>query len=188
LAEHDIKRRLGAEAEASAGRRLLKDVLETIILALLIYAGLRFLVRNFRIDGSSMEPSLHHGQLIVIARWSYWFQTPKRGDVIVFSAPNAKNRDLVKRVVGLPGEQISVRNGQVFVDGEQIQEPYAQPGQYTGGSWTLGENELFVMGDNRSRSQDSRSWGPLQTSRIVGKGLVCYWPPRLWGVVPHHSF
>jgi len=188
LTEHEPVVKSVAESEASTGWHLLKDVIETIVLALLIYAGLRLFVRNFRIDGSSMEPSLHHGQLIVIARWSYWLQTPERGDIVVFRAPSAKNRDLIKRVIGLPGEQIEIRESQVFVNGEQIQEPYVLPDQYTGGPWTLGEHELFVMGDNRGRSQDSRSWGPLEDSRIVGKGLVCYWPPRLWGLVPHHKF
>jgi signal peptidase I len=135
-----------------------------------------------------MEPNLQHGQLVVIARWSYWFQSPDRGDIIVFRAPNSASRDLIKRVVGLPGERIEIVDGQVLVNGQVLQEPYARPNPSSGGPWELDEYQVFVMGDNRSRSLDSRSWGPLQTERIVGKGLFSYWPPGMWGTIPHHSF
>lgn len=176
------------EREMPTSRRLLRDILETIVLALVIYAGVRLFVRNFRIDGSSMEPNLQNGQLILVARWSYWFRSPDRGDIVVFRGPNDESRDLVKRVVGLPGEQIEIVNGQVLVNGQMLPEPYAQLNPSSGGPWKLGEGQVFVMGDNRGRSLDSRSWGPLQTEHIIGKALVSYWPPGLWGPIPHHSF
>jgi signal peptidase I len=188
LTEQDDIQGLVTEGETGASRRLLRDILETILLAAVIYAGMRLFIRNFRIDGSSMEPNLQHGQLVVIARWCYWFRSPERGDIIVFHAPGSERRDLIKRVVGLPGEQIQIANGQVLVNGQVLQEPYIYPGPSSEGAWQLGEHQVFVMGDNRGRSLDSRSWGPLQTDRIVGKGLFSYWPPWLWGPIPHHSF
>ena len=101
--------------------------------------------------------------------------------MIVFEAPNVANRDLVKRVIGLSGEQIEIRNGQVVVDGERLGEPHAGEGSYSGGPWTVGKAEAFVLGDNRNHSQDSQSYGPLPTTRIVGKAMVSYWPPQQWG-------
>jgi signal peptidase I len=188
LTERDAAPGPVTEGEPPTGHRLFRDILETIVLALVIYAGVRLFIRNFRIDGASMEPTLQHGQLVVIARWSYWFRSPSRGDIVVFRAPNDGARDLIKRVVGLPGEQIEIVDGQVLVDGEAIREPYARPNPSSGGPWKLGEHQVFVMGDNRSRSLDSRNWGPLQSDRIVGKGLFSYWPPGLWGAIRHHSF
>lgn len=173
------------ESEAKTRRHFLRELVETAVLALVIYAGLRLLVQSFRIDGTSMEPNLHEGQHVLVAKWSYWLRPPQRGEIVVFAAPQAGSRDLIKRIVGLPGEAIRIAGGRVYVDDQPLSEPYARLGSESGGPWVLGADEVFVMGDNRERSQDSRSWGPLPTSAIVGKGLVIYWPPRMVGLVPH---
>lgn len=179
---------LGSPQRRGSTRRFLIDVGETLVLATIIFLGIRALIRNFWIEGSSMEPNLHHGQYLFVARCSYWFGSPQRGDVIVFSSPVAPGRDLIKRVVGLPGEHVTITGAQVFIDGAALDEPYAQPITYNGGSWTLGQDQVFVLGDNRSFSQDSHNWGPLEVGAIVGKAWLCYWPPSLWGLMPHHHF
>ncbi|MBN1934392.1 MAG: signal peptidase I [Anaerolineae bacterium] len=173
--------------DASAGR-IVKDLIETLGLAIVIFISIRVLLRNFWIDGSSMEPNLHHGQYLLVARFSYWFQKPQRGQVIVFRSPISQERDLIKRVIGLPGEMVVVRGGQVLIDGQPLDEPYANPTPYNGGPWQLDENQVFVLGDNRSASMDSHNWGPLTLDRIIGKAWFCYWPPNLWGSIPHWGF
>jgi signal peptidase I len=178
---HDHQREANLPDESGSTQRAVRDTVETILLAFVVYATIRLFVRSFRIEGSSMEPSMVDGQYILVGRWPYWFGSPQRGDVIVFEAPNVANRDLIKRVIGLSGEQVEIRNGQVVVDGERLGEPYAREGSYSGAAWTVGEAEVFVLGDNRDHSQDSRSWGPLPTDRIAGKAMVSYWPPQRWG-------
>ena len=175
--------------------RSLIEVVETLVLAAILFVGVRALVRNFWIEGSSMEPALRHGQYLLVTRYSYWFHPPHRGDVIVFSLPGVQGRerikasvDLIKRVVGLPGERIAIAKGRVLVDGWPLDEPYARPVPYDGGPWVLREDQVFVLGDNRRFSQDSRQWGPLQIGEIIGKAWVCYWPPSAWALVPHHDF
>jgi signal peptidase I len=179
---------LGSTQSNHSIGRFLIDVVETLVLAAIIFIGIRVLVRNFWIEGSSMEPNLHHGQYLFVTKYSYWFSSPRRGDVIVFGSPVSPGRDLIKRVVGLPGERVVIKDAQVFIDGTVLDEPYARPITYRGGSWTLGQDQLFVLGDNRSFSQDSHSWGPLGMKAIVGKAWFCYWPPSLWGLMPHHRF
>lgn len=166
--------------------RFLIDVVETLVLASIIFVGIRVLIRNFWIEGSSMEPNLHHGQYLFVARYSYWLNLPQRGDVIVLRSPVSPDRDLIKRVVGLPGEHVVIKDTQVFIDGDVLHEPYAQPITYNGGSWILEQDQVFVLGDNRPFSQDSHNWGPLEVDAIVGKAWLCYWPPSLWGLIPHY--
>lgn len=168
--------------------RFLRDVVETLILAALIFVGIRSLVRNFWIEGSSMEPNLHHDQYLLVAKFSYWFSPPRRGDIVVFESPLTPGRDLIKRVVGLPGEQVVIENAQVLVNGQPLKEPYAYPMASRGGPWKLKDDQVFVLGDNRNFSQDSRSWGPLSIGQIVGKAWFCYWPPSTWGEMPHYDF
>ncbi|MBN1580464.1 MAG: signal peptidase I [Anaerolineae bacterium] len=176
-----------AEHKPSIGRFLI-DAVETLVLATIIFVSIRILVRNFWIEGSSMEPNLHHGQYLFVTRYNYWLKSPQRGDIIVFSSPVVPERDLIKRVVGLPGEHVVIQDAQVFIDGAVLDEPYARPITYRGGAWTLRQDQVFVLGDNRSFSQDSHSWGPLEMEAIVGKAWLCYWPPSLWGLIPHHRF
>ncbi len=177
-----------SKPEPTGAGHIVKDLIETIGLAIVIVVGIRLLIRNFWIDGSSMEPSLHHGQHLLATRFSYWFQPPQRGDVIVFRSPISQERDLIKRVIGLPGETVAVRDGRIWIDGQPLDEPYANPTPYNGGPWQLGQDEIFVLGDNRPASMDSHNWGPLTLNRIIGKAWFCYWPPNLWGKIPHWKF
>jgi signal peptidase I len=135
-----------------------------------------------------MEPTLHNGQYLIISKITYWIHPPERGDIIVLHPPGNPKEDYIKRIVGLPGERVEVRDGRVWVDGVALDESYiATPPNYRK-SWDLGEGEYVVLGDNRNNSDDSHKWGPLSGDSIVGKAWVSYWPPEHWGVAAHHVF
>lgn len=170
------------------GRSLVREILETALLALVTFLVLNTLTGRFQVRGSSMEPTLHDGQYLVVSKLAYWLSTPKRGDVIVFHPPNGLSDDYIKRIVGLPGEQVRIRQGSVSVDGVSLEEPYVVRGGAYSGTWTLGNDEFFVLGDNRGNSSDSHTWGTLPGQNIVGKAWLCYWPPEAWGLVDHHTF
>lgn len=167
----------------------LREVVETVLLTLLIFLAIRTLIQNFRIEGTSMEPNLHDGQYLIINKFVYYLHPPERGDVVVFHYPRNPSRDFIKRVIGLPGETVEIREEHVFVDGEKLEEWYAlYTGEYSWGARHLGEDEYFVLGDNRNSSSDSHNWGPLPRDAIIGKAWVSYWPPKYWGLVPHYSY
>ncbi|MCW5851014.1 MAG: signal peptidase I [Anaerolineae bacterium] len=167
-----------------------REVAETLILTFAIFFLIRIPFQNFRIEGFSMEPTLHTGQYIIVNRALYrWFSPPQRGDIIVLRPPNNLDRDYIKRIIGLPGETVEVRQGRVFINNAPLEEKYIQrPGSYTKPPTTLGPKEYFVLGDNRDNSNDSHTWGPLPEDLIEGKAWVTYWPPQDWGMVPNFSF
>lgn len=169
------------------GRSLLREILETILLTVIIFLILNTATGRFQVRGSSMEPTLWDGQYLVTGKLVYWVHPPERGDIIVFEPPSNPADDYIKRVVGLPGEQVEIRDGTVWVDGVRLEEDYTNPGFYSG-TWGVGDGEYFVLGDNRDNSSDSHSWGILPEGNIVGKAWFCYWPPEKWGLVEHHTF
>ncbi len=180
---------------------ILREVVETILLAAVIWLLVNFTTARYIVEGQSMEPNLETGQFLIISRLSYFslndaieLGNPQRGDIIVFDFPGNPGDDYVKRVIGLPGEEVVVEeDGDVLVEGQPIGEPYladayTQPYRGRFGTWTVPPNHYFVLGDNRNSSSDSRSWGMLDESYIVGKAWISYWPPRDWGVIPHYSY
>ncbi len=168
---------------------ILREIVETAILTLVIFLLVRLAFQNFRIEGHSMETNLHHGQFLIVNKLVYYLHPPERGDVIVFHSPENPGKDFIKRVVGLPGEQVEIRDGQVFIDGVRLGETYiSSAGRRSWGPEVVGEFEYFVLGDNRGNSSDSRSWGMLDGNAIIGKAWISYWPPRDWGIVPHYTF
>jgi len=176
-------------AAQSAGKSAVLEIIETIVMTVLIFAAVRLLVQNFRIEGSSMEPNLHDGQYLIIEKLSYRFGDPQRGDVIVFHYPMNPQRDFIKRIIGLPGETVQVRRGQVFVSGQVMTEPYRpmEP-TYNWGPEAVGPGQYFVLGDNRNNSSDSHSWGMLPRNLIIGRAWLIYWPLPDWGLIPHFRF
>lgn len=155
------------------------ETLQTLVLAGLLIVFFRtFVFQNFVVEGSSMIPTLTQSDRLIVSRISYYLGQPERGDIIVFQYPYGPDRDFVKRVIGLPGETIVLKNGQVFIDDKPLQsEPYVKnKSRDTHDPVTLGEDEYFVMGDNRTGSSDSRSWGPLQRHFIIGKAWLIYYP------------
>jgi signal peptidase I len=172
-------------------KSILREILQIALIALVVFFALHFMIQNFRIDGTSMEPNVHDKQYVLVNKTAYWFgRNPSRGDVIVFDAPDQPQFDRIKRVIGLPGETVEVKkDGTVYVDGRSLDEPYLVAGEdpRVYGVWTVPEGEYFVMGDNRSVSFDSRSGGPVPRENIIGKAWLIIWPIGDWGSAPNHS-
>jgi signal peptidase I len=167
---------------------LLREIIETALLTAVIFLVVNTITGRFRIEGSSMEPNLHDGEYVIIDRVSYVLHPPERGDVIVFVPPTG-DKDYIKRVMGLPGDTVEVRNSQVIVNGKVLDEPYLNaPTNYTYGPQTIEPGHYFVLGDNRNNSSDSHSWGAIASSTIIGRAWFVYWPPTDWGAVPHYSY
>ena len=185
--------------------RVGREVIEAVLLAVVVFMLLQTTVRNFKVDGSSMDPTLENGQYLLVNRlvylriemgrfssivpvWQaeedsvrYAIHPPERGEVIVFEFPdrNPSNskKDFVKRVIGLPGETIEVKDGVPFVDGVVLEEPYLTTKDHSNGRKVeLGAGEYYVMGDNRAHSNDSRSWGAVPEENLRGKVWMIYWP------------
>jgi signal peptidase I len=173
----------------SSFKAILREVVETAIMTLVIFLLVRAGFQNFRIEGQSMETNLHDGQFLIVNKLGYYIQPPQRGDVVVFHSPQNPRKDFIKRVVGLPGEEVELIDGEVYVDGVRLYETYiSNRGGRSWGPEAIGEFEYFVLGDNRDNSSDSRSWGMLDGNAIIGKAWFSYWPPRTWGLVPHYTF
>jgi len=160
---------------------LSETVLPAIVIAVLINL---FLAQATRVYGHSMEPNLHTDQRLVVEKVSYRLHGPRRGDVVVIRMPERGPELLIKRVIAVAGETIEVRQGTVYINGQGLVEPYL--GHDTGGTYgplTIPEGQVFVMGDNRGASNDSRVFGPVSTERIVGRAWVSYWPFSALGIV-----
>jgi signal peptidase I len=162
-------------------QRVLRDVIETLLLSLLLFWGINTVSARIRIESISMQPTLYAGDFVIVNKVAYRFGEPGRGDVIVFRYPPDPDREpYIKRIIGLPGDIVRVGEGKVFVNNLPLSEPYiAAPPMYQG-TWTVAESSLFVLGDNRNSSSDSHSWGLVPYENIIGKALVVYWPPREW--------
>jgi signal peptidase I len=161
--------------------RLVREVIETIVLTVLMFLVIRFAVQNFNIEGHSMEPSLHDQELILVDKWTYLFRTPAHGDVIVFIAPPQPSQDYIKRVIGVPGDVITVHNTTVIVDGVALKETYVDPKNQGNmfrpiTNMVVPPNDYFVLGDNRAGSSDSRDWGFVPKQNIIGRAAIVYWP------------
>jgi signal peptidase I len=185
--------------------RLARDLIETAILALIIFLPVRAMVQNFRVDGSSMENTLHNGQYILVNKAVYFkvdlsflnflpfvdfsdeqyiFRQPRRGDVVVFRYPGGPSRDFIKRIVGEPGDLVEIRDGLVFINGKALEESYtADRPQYTYGPQRVPPDQYFVLGDNRNNSFDSHSWGMVPEENIIGRAWLSYWPFSSFGFV-----
>lgn len=168
--------RLGSRALGwllGAVREVGETVIPAVVIALFINL---FLAQATQVLGQSMEPTLHSAQRVVIEKITYRFHGPRRGDVVVINSPGQREM-LIKRVVGLPGETIEVRDGRVYVNGERLEESWAvKPGGGDYGPRTVPPLHVFVLGDNRGASNDSRNFGPVPIEDIVGHAWVSYWP------------
>ena len=161
-----------------------RDLLLAVGLAMVIII---FLYQPVKVEGTSMAPLLTDQERIFINKFVYRFEPIERGDVVVFWYPVDRSKSFIKRVVGLPGEMVEVRQGRVYVSGERLEEPYVPP-QLTDAS-TYGPvhvppDEYFVMGDHRTSSNDSRVFGSVPSRYIYGKAVFAYWPMERFGVIP----
>lgn len=186
-------------------RTLIRELFETVILALLIFLVLHISVQNFQVQGPSMQPTLTEGAYVLVNKLVYMrihpkqlagflpfvdveeeqtlfaFHPPRRGEVIIFRYPRDITRDFVKRVVGLPGDTVELKGGQLFVNNVAVEEPYiTRPDTRSVAPTVVPEDSYFVLGDNRRVSNDSRDWGPVPTDNIVGRAWVSFWPLDRW--------
>jgi len=166
-------------------KQFARDLVETIALAVLLYIGINAISARVRVDGFSMRPTLDDGEFVLVNRMSYRFGAIERGDIIVFNYPANPDQELIKRVIGLPGDQVTINNGQVALNGYILSEPYIADAPQYDGEWRVPDNYLFVLGDNRNNSSDSHAWGMLPIENIVGKAIVIYWPPKMWEIIRH---
>lgn len=182
----------------------LAETIEVIALALLMFVTVRFVAQNFIVDGRSMEPNFHQGDLLIVNRLAYrsfdiswipwndndsWepFGNPTRGDVVVFRFSEDPERDFLKRVVATEGQTVELRDGVVYVDRIAIKEPYISTIPiYNLKPELIPEGKLFVLGDNRNNSYDSRTWGMLDRKALIGRADVRYWPPRRTELIEHY--
>jgi signal peptidase I len=165
--------------QQSKGKAILRDIAETIALFLVVFTLSQVMLGNFMIEQRSAYPHYIPGDRILVDKVVYHVAGLQRGDMIV-GKWQSDPTDVFKRVIGLPGERVDIVNNKVLVNGQQLPEPYLEPGVYTQNmgksSWQLGANEFFVMGDNRTESGDSRSHGPMLAKDIVGRAWLRYWP------------
>jgi signal peptidase I len=159
-----------------------REVVQTLALAAVLSLALQAVVQQRLVEGTSMEPTLHTGQRLLINRLpSYGIGEPARGEIVVFHSWG-DGKDYIKRVIGLPGERISIHDEQVFVDDTELDEPYLdQVTRDTVSDVTLGPDEYYVLGDNRGNSADSRYYGPLSKDHLVGTAFLSLWPPSEFG-------
>lgn len=167
---------------------LAREIIETLALTLIIFLVIHFTVQNYMVEGTSMQPSLNNNQFVLVNKLAYLFHAPERGDVIVFHWPSDTTKDLIKRVIGLPGDTIVTTGDTVQVNGVVLKEPYISAHVNPGGQkWVVPTNDYFVLGDNRPVSDDSRDWGYVPRSYIIGKAVLVYWPVNNWQIINTYS-
>lgn len=178
------------EASSTRGhiaRDLARELIRLVIIAGVIYMGLRLSIQTVVIEsGSSMEPNLHVGEYLIISKMVYFFRSPQRGDVVVAYPPFGVA--WIKRVIAVPEDIVEIKDGALYLNGQRTEEPYIkEPIRYTFSTLKIPPGYYFVLGDNRNPSVDSHLAGPLPRTSIIGKAWFIYWPPRLWGGVPHYN-
>lgn len=179
-----------APTEQPRQKSFVRDTLEIIFLALVLYVVIQYAVQTVHVLGSSMYPTLHDNDLLVASKISYKLHNPQRGDIIVFKPPDEASRDFIKRIIALPGEHLRIVNSVVYINGQVLHESYL-PEKWTynnnypatGEAVVIPPGEYFVMGDNRNHSSDSRTFGPIALDAILGKAEVRIWPLNQTGLL-----
>ncbi|MBI2847727.1 MAG: signal peptidase I [Chloroflexi bacterium] len=172
-------------------KAFLRDILTTFLLAAIVYLGLRVTVQDYIIQQSSMEPSFYEGQRVLVNKVVYRLHPPQRGDVIILRPPQSSGSGdipFIKRVIGLPGETVEVKNGGVSVNGVKLEEPYIKdPPTYVYPAKKVPGNNYFVLGDNRNNTDDSHRGWTVPREDVIGKAWVIVWPPGNWGLVKTYN-
>ncbi len=172
------------QPRVSTGSSLLRELAEVVVLAIILYFGISFAVQTVHVEGLSMFATLDDNDYLIADKVAYRLHAPQRGDIVILRPPTDNSKDFIKRVIALPGEQLIVRDGAVFINGHHLNEPYL-PEQWTVFNnlsvTKIPPNQYFVMGDNRNRSQDSRTFGPISRDRIDGRAWFRIWPINNFG-------
>jgi signal peptidase I len=166
-----------------------------VVLAILVMVYL-FIMSPQEINGASMEPNFHNGEFILTNKIMYKLREPIRGDVVIFKSPRNKEVDYIKRVIGLPGDTVLLKENSFYVNGQKVEEPYLTPDiTIFGGSYLIEGQEIvvppgqyFVSGDNRPHSSDSREFGPIPREDIIGVAILRYWPFNRMGLLPRPTY
>ena len=182
-------------------RTFARELAQTAAIMLALFFGIRGVVQNFRVEGPSMQPTLTSGQYLWVNKAAYLdlggqfpFGGPRRGDIAVLRPPGeTEDIDLIKRVIGLPGDRILIQHGQVFVNDERLDEPYIRfAASYSypadGQPLVIPDGQYFVLGDNRANSRDSHLGWLVPAENLVGRAWLSYWPPAAWGVMPQVAY
>ena len=191
--------------------RMLRETIETVLLALLLFVLMEFSVQNFRVEGSSMKPTLAQDQYLLVNKLVYArldldqfapfipfvdgpdsgsagsvfaFRLPRHGDVVIFRYPADPSRDFVKRLIGVPGDTLEIKRGEVYRNGVPIDEPFiTNPSTRSYDPVFIPDGHYYVLGDNRRASNDSREWGLVPDENLIGRAWLSYWPPGGMGIV-----
>ncbi len=205
----------GARSRRASRRSRGRELIETLLLSVVIFLAVHAVIQSYLVDGRSMQPSLDPQERLFVNKAAYWrieddsslefiargpradsgarylLDGPDHGEVIVFHHPLNPDRDLIKRVIGLPGDLVEIIGGKVIVNGQELEEPYLFPGTRTRAftasgdkRWRVPPGKLFVLGDNRNNSSDSRDWDYVPEENVVGEALVRYWPITEIGGIP----
>lgn len=164
------------------------DWIVTIAMGVALYFAIDFCIGRVRVDGISMDTTFHEGQLLMVNKLNYRFNEPKRGDVVVFTSPVEPDKEYIKRLIGLPGDKISVQDAVLYLNGNAVDEPYLHEAMtYDFPEMTVPEGMYFAMGDNRNHSFDSHNWGGVPRENLIGNAFFRYWPLTRIGIISNDT-
>lgn len=181
-----------APSERATPTSLLRELAEVIVLAVILYFGISFAVQAVHVEGLSMWATLDDNDYLIANKIDYRLHPPQRGDIVILRPPTDNSKDFIKRVIALPGERLLISRGVVYINGHKLDEPYLPEAWTYFDNWggdtgiVIPPNQYFVMGDNRNRSQDSRSFGPITRDRIDGRAWFRIWPLNHFGGIYEH--
>jgi len=157
------------------------DIVKTLVFSIIVFLIVNALSDRVRIESVSMQPTMYAGDFVFINKLAYKFNTPHRGDIIIFPSPVIPSEQpYIKRIIGIPGDRIQIENGIVFVNRNNLHENYIKTKPNYAGEWLVPANAYFVLGDNRNRSSDSHNWGMVPAANIIGKAIFIYFPIPHW--------
>jgi signal peptidase I len=168
--------------------KIFRDIIAPVLVGIAVFALFHLTIGSFKVYGTSMLPTVEEGEYIMVSKAAYFFGQPQRGDIIVFDSPQDPRSDLIKRIIGLPGDTVEIRDDKVTVNGTPLTEPYTfEAPHYLVLPEEIPAGHYFVLGDNRNNSSDSHRGWTVPRQNIIGKAWITYWPPYKWRLIPSYS-
>ncbi len=180
-----VEQDVNPEKHRSPVITFLLELIQTLVLAVVLYVMIDTVIARVRVENISMRPTLEPGEFLLVNKLAYKLGSTSRGDIVVFHYPLNPDEDYIKRLIGLPGDVVNIQNGIVKVNQNSLDEPYISAPPGYNGEWEVPAGSVFVLGDNRNQSSDSHAWGFVPLEKIVGKALVIYWPIKNAQVLSH---